>query len=327
MTVDTGKSAIALRSADLPWMGLPSVKGDGTETVDEMLANANMLGWGVHKRELITDATPVDGADFEIVGNVGGPAEPLVRLGTSRERYTEVSIEDLSAMATAATDGEATLDTVGYYRGGRSVFFSFALGDNIVLDPNGQADEIGRFLNLTSSFDGTGGVCAYTVDLRLACQNQLTSMRSAALSMYKMRHTQNVHKRLAEMRTVLSIGFKASDVFEQEMKALIEAAMAENQFWALVNTIYPKPENDVRGSVKKWENKTDSIMGFWNGETTANLGDNAYKAYNALNEHLLWGGGVRDGNTESVLVKASGMDPLTNKKNVDLYKAVLLAVA
>lgn len=319
--------AIALRTADQPWMGLPTVKNDGTRTNAQMIAAANLLGWNVHKREFVTNAPPVEGTDFEIVGNVGGPDSPLVRLGTGRDKYTTVQAEDLLSMADAITDGDAELDVAGYYRKGRSLFLSFRLGENIVLDPNGQADEIGRFLNLVSSHDGTSGVCAYTGNMRLACQNMLTAARAAALSTFKMRHTQNVQGRILDARKALSISFKASEVFEEEMKELIKVSVSDQQFWDLVTSIYPEPEKDVKGSRTKWERKTEDLVGFWNGETNANLDKTAYRAYNALNEHLMWGGGVRDGNTESVLVRASGLDDLTNRKNVDLYKSVLTLTA
>lgn len=46
-----------------------------------------------------------------------------------------------------------------------------------------------------------------------------------------------------------------------------------------------------------------------------------------LNEHLLWYPGIRAGNTENALVRASGFNETTNKENVLLYKRVLAAVS
>lgn len=318
--------AVALRTpGETPWMGLSAYKTPGGETPLEMAETAGLLGWNVHKRELITDAAPVQGTDFEVVANVGGPASPLVRLGVARDKYTTVQNESLVAMADYVTDGDTQADVMGYYKGGRNVFMSFTLGDNIILDPNGSADAIGTFLHILGSHDGTSGIVALTGNLRFACQNMITSIKHNALSVFKMRHTQNVEGRMLDARAALGIAFKASKVFEDEMKALITAEMTENAFWNLVGTIYPKPENDVRGSVKKWENHTDTIMGIWNGTTLAGLEDTAYKAYNALNEDLMWYGGIRDGNNENAILRASGFDKGTNEKNLDLYRAVLLA--
>lgn len=322
----SGNHAVALRKpGETPWMGLTAYTTPGGETPLEMAASAGLLGWNVDKREIVTDAQPVDGKDFEILANVGGPDQPRVRLGIGRERYTTVQNEQFVEMADFATDGEATPEVMGWYKGGRNVFMSFTLGENIVLDPDGQADEIGRFLHLFGSHDGTSGIVACTSNLRLACQNQITSAKHSALSTFKMRHTQNVEGRMLDVRQALGIAFKANDAFEKEMQALIEVEMNENKFWNLVNTIYVKPENDVRGSVKKWQNHVDTIMGLWNGPTNAGLEDTAYKAYNALNEDLMWYGGIRAGNEENALLRASGFDKVTNDKNLGLYKAVLLA--
>lgn len=321
------KHAVALRKpGETPWMGLSAYKTPGGETPLEMAEHAGLLGWDVRKREIVTDAEPVDGTDYEILGNVGGADKPTVRLGIGRERYTTVQAEDFISMADYITDGDVTADVMGYYKGGRNIFMSFTLGENIVLDPNGSADEIGRFLHLLGSHDGTSGIVACTGNMRFACQNMITSIKHSALSVFKMRHTQNVEGRMLDARQALSIGFKASDAFEKEMQALIEVEMSLPQFSNLVTgKIYPKPEKDVRGSVKKWDNRVGRILGLWNGETLSGLENTAYKAYNALNEELMWYGGVRAGNTENALLRASGFDAGTNQKNLDLYKAVLLA--
>ena len=319
--------SVALRQpGETPWIGLPAHKNAGGETVDQMMESAGLLGWDVRKVLLETNYAPVGGDDYEVVGNVGGPSHPAMRLAMAGEKYTEVQNESIRDMANVITDGEAVLDVAGYYRGGRSVFLSFTLGENIVLDPNGQADQIGRYLTVVTSHDGTTGVCAFTGNLRLACQNMLTSARSNALSVFKMRHTARVEGRMLDARQALSIGFKASEVFEKEMQTLIEAEMTKGQFWDLVKTIDPEPEEDVKGSVKKWEKRTDNLMDLWTGATNANLADTAYKAYNVLNEDLMWYRTIRAGNTENALLRASGLDNATNNTNLGLYNRVLAAV-
>lgn len=317
--------AVTYRQKDSqPWIGLPCHKMPAEATVTEMLDGAGLLGWDVRLEEIVTDARPV-APSYEVLRT--NPDDGLVdRLAVVGQRYHEVQNEALAQMADAITDGDVMADAAGSYRQGRNVFMTFTLGENIVLDPNGSADEIGRYLTIQSSHDGSSGIVAVIGNMRIVCQNMLTANKAAALSMFKMRHTQNVEGRILDARTALGVAFKQNDAFEAEMQALIEAEMHENKFWNLVTNLFPKPEKDVRGSVKKWETKTDTIMGLWNGDTLSGLEDTGYKAYNALNEHLMWYGGVRDGNVENALVRASGFDDLTNKRNLSLYKSVLLAV-
>lgn len=226
-------------------------------------------------------------------------------------------------MADFVTDGDISADVVGHYNNGRNIFMTFCLGDNIVLDPNGSADEIGRYFSIVSSNDGSAAITAMTHNIRLDCQNMIRSVKSSALSIFKMRQTQTVKGRMEGARKALSIAFKQSQVFEDEMRTMIETQVTKDKFFELVNTIYPKPEADVRGSLAKHERKVETLASIWNGSTVANLEDTAYKAYNVLNEHLLWYPTIRSGNTENALIRASGFNEATNKADLDLFKKVL----
>lgn len=318
-----GTHAVVLRTdGSRPWMGLPASTVGTDKTVTETMEAAGMLNWNVRKRLIETDAL-TDTDDFEIIRDVAGGVH---RMHIAGERYVTVQNEELAALADGITDGDIEADVVGHYNNGRNIFMTFCLGDNIVLDPNGSADEIGRYFSIISSNDGSAAITALTHNMRLDCQNMLRSAKSEALSVFKMRHTQTVKGRMEDARKALSIAFRQSEVFEAEMKALIEAEMTKDAFFSLVETIYPKPEKDVRGSVKKWETKIETLAGIWNGPTVAELEDTKYKAYNVLNEHLLWYPGIRAGNTENALVRASGFNETANRENLSLYRAVLASV-
>ena len=316
--------AVVLRTdGSRPWMGLPASTVGTDKTVTETMDAAGMLGWNVRKRLIETDAK-TDTDDFEVIRDL--PGGGVHRLSIAGERYVTVQNEELAALADGITDGDMSADVVGHYNNGRNIFMTFCLGENIVLDPNGSADEIGRYFSIVSSNDGSAAITAMTHNMRLDCQNMLRAVKSEALSIFKMRHTQTVKGRMDDARRALGIAFKQSEVFEAEMQAMIEKEMAKDAFFDLVADIYPKPEKDVRGSLKKWESKIETLAGLWNGSTVANLDDTAYKAYNVLNEHLLWYPGIRAGNTENALIRASGFDDAANKKNLDLYKRVMAAV-
>jgi phage/plasmid-like protein (TIGR03299 family) len=319
-----GQLTVALRDKqDRPWMGLPGASVSNDSSVLEAMDTAGMLRWDVRKRLIETDAI-TDSDDFEIIRDT---ERGVHRLGLAGERYQTVQNEELATMADAITDGDISVDVVGHYNKGRNVFVTLALGESIILDGEGQADEIGKFLTIRSSHNGSTAVQAIIHNFRLACQNQLPGLRAAGLASFTMRHTSTVQGRIADARTALGIAFKQYDVFEAEMQALLEREMTKDKFFDLVESIYPTPKDDVRGSVKKHETKVETLASIWNGETVAGLEDTAYKAYNVLNEHLLWYPGIRAGNTENALVRASGFNETTNKENVLLYKRVLASVS
>ena len=324
----TAEKAIALRgnSGESPWMGLPAVRAEDDPSTMELLERAGLTGWDVRKRLIETDATPLGGEDYEVLADINGQVR---RMSIAGERYETVQNEDLAIMGDTITDGGASLYVAGSYRNYRSIFLGFQLGDDIVLDPEGQADRIGQWMTLLTSHDGTVGVGGFTYDMRLACQNQLTSQKSNALGRFTFRHTKNVAGRIEAARKALSIGFRASEALAEEMEFLIQQDMSDKAFWDLVKDIYPEPEEDVKGSLTKWTNKTDSIVAAWNSEegNMSNLDKTAYRAYNALNEQLLWGGSVRDGNSEGVFIRTGGFDNATNEKNLVLAKRVKAAVS
>lgn len=321
------------------WMGLPgTVTNDGTATNAEMIEQAGLLNWNIRLEEIAPEVVGMDEDGEAVYEEVDVPSFKVMRdkpstglphrLAIVGNRYHEVQNEALIAMADNITGGDATLIAAGQYGNGRRVFLSFMLGDSIVLDPNGSADEIGRHLTVMAGHDGGLGIGFFTHGFRFRCQNQLTSIRLGSMGSFKARHTQNVEGRILEARKALSIGFKATEELEQELIALNSISVdGADGFKALVEKITPRPEKDVKGSLAKWEHKMGTLLTLWDGPTVANLDDTAYKAYNVLNEGLLWYTSVRANNVESALVKASGFDDLTNRKNLDLFKQVLTLAA
>lgn len=320
-----------------PWIGLPAVQNDGTKSNEEMIADAGLLNWDVRLTEVTPEVVGMDEDGNPVTEQVDTPSYKVMRthpdtglphrLAIVGNRYHEVQNEALIAMADNITGGENTLVAAGNFDGGRRVFLSFELGENVVLDPEGQADEIGRYMTVLAGHDGSLGISFNTHDMRLRCQNMLNSIRKSALGSFKMRHTQNVEGRILAARKALSIAVKADDEFQKEMQALMDVQVSDVRFQKIVETIHKRPEKDVKGSLAKWEHKIGLITSLWNGPTLDNLDNTAYKAYNALNEHLRWYPTIRAGNVESALVKASGFDEKTEKDDLALYKAVLLAVA
>jgi phage/plasmid-like protein (TIGR03299 family) len=314
------KATVAYRQDNSqPWIGIKGVATTGD--IDQMFAAAKLGGWDVHKREIITDAR-TDSPDFEV--NRTNPVDGLLdRLTVSKERYTTYQNEEVRDFAKELVHGDVTPVAMGALSGGRKIFMQFKIGDETVV--KGTDDKVELFLNLRTSHDGSWAFSTNVGNMRLACQNMLTSIRANALSSFTIRHTKSMEGRIADARTALGLSVKVNAEFMKDMEVLAQADMDQNKFWALVKDIYPEPKKDVRGSLAKWTTKTDTIMGIYNGETLAGLDDTAYKAYNALNEHLFWYPSVRAGNVEGALVRASGMDDLTNKQNVGLYRRVLAA--
>jgi hypothetical protein len=90
--------------------------------------------------------------------------------------------------------------------------------------------------------------------------------------------------------------------------------------------VFPEPEEDVRGSQKKWDDKMDTILNMWQNSTGSveNLPNNAYKGLQVLTEHNQWFRGIRkdktgNPNTENFLAAGGGFDLKTNEFRTDMF--------
>jgi hypothetical protein len=124
------------------------------------------------------------------------------------------------------------------------------------------------------------------------------------------------------------MGHTYLDAFEQEAQALYAAEINNIQFLEIITAAYPKPDEDVKGSMKKWESKVDAIFDIWNGPTEVGIKGTAWGALNAMTERLDWGRTARGGNTENIFAAASGFDAAMNaEKNRlnDVVKGLVFA--
>jgi hypothetical protein len=146
-------------------------------------------------------------------------------------------------------------------------------------------------------------------------------MKNAKQS-FKIRHTQSVEGRIQVARETLGLALGYFDEFEVQAKALYSQAITDAEFSKLIQTIYPKPEADVKGALKKWENKVVLIDDLYhNSPTNATIKGTKWGAFNALTERLDYYRSGR-GNGESLMAGASGFDPILTAEKNKLYRMV-----
>jgi phage/plasmid-like protein (TIGR03299 family) len=243
-------------------------------------------------------------------------------LATVGERYHVLQNEDLFDFGDALLDG-GRWETAGSIRQGRVVFGSLALERETVLDPNGVSDVVKSYLLVHTSHDGSTAVQASITPVRVVCQNTLNMALQGVKQSFKIRHTQTVGGKVMAAREALALANTYLDEFDKEAKALIAKDITKAKFDAIVQAVYPRPEADAKGAVKKWENKVDLIEEIWTSDTNNMIATTAWGAFNAMTERLDWfrkGRGERG--AENVLAAASGFDPVTNAEKGRILKAV-----
>jgi len=304
------------------WHGLGTVFTEEKNT-SEMLEAANLNGWNVRLEDLEIPSTLTSDKSYQYVVRTNPTDKTQTDiLGIVGERYVPLQNEDLFAFGDNILDGGGRWETAGSIKNGTVVFGSLALDREVVLDPNGATDKVNTYLLVHTSHDGSLAVQASVTPVRVVCQNTLNVALSGVKQSYKIRHTQTVQGKVAAAREALGIAHKYLDEFDKQAQEMITQEINDKQFFDIITAVYPKPEQDAKGSFTKWENKIDVLNDIYYGPTCENIKGTAWGAYNALTERLDWYRTPRGGNAEGVLAAASGFDAATNAEKNRLLKIV-----
>ena len=312
------------------WHGLGTVFTE-EKTTSEMLAAASLNNWDVRLLDMAIPTSLTSDKEYQYVVRTN-PTENSQTdvLGIVGERYHVLQNEDLFSFGDNILDGGGRWETAGSIRGGRVVFGALALERETILDPSGVADKIKTYLLINTSHDGSIAIQASITPVRVVCANTLNlalggisrKKNKGIKQSFKIRHTQTANGKVQIARETLGLANAYMDEFDVMAKAMIEKEVNAIDFNNIILAAYPKPESDLKGSNKKWENKINTINDIYTGEYNGMIAGNAWGAFNALTERLDWYRSARSGNNESILAAASGFDPSINAEKNRLLKVV-----
>ena len=322
-----GQVAFALRGKPA-WHNLANRIFNQDEDVNTatMLEEAKLSNWNVRLSPLTDHISESwnDVSDAHLVLRTNPFNQETDVLATVGKRYKVIQNEELFEFADAIHDAnpECRWESAGSLKKGKVVFGTVDIPRTMVLDPQGANDETKLYLIVWTSHDGSVAVQAAITPVRVVCQNTLNlAMRNAKQS-FKIRHTQSAEGRIQVARETLGLALGYFDEFELEAKALYSKSITDAEFSKLIQTIYPKPDKDVKGALKKWENKVVLIDDLYhNSPTNTNIKGTKWGAFNALTERLDYFRSGR-GNTESLMAGASGFDPILTAEKNKLMKLV-----
>ncbi len=321
LEIENGEVAFALRGAPA-WHNLANriFNKDEDVTTQTMLDEAKLSNWNV-RLSPITEHIPESFNDVSQSSLVlrtnpfNGGTDVLATVG---KRYKPVQNEELFAFADAIHDANADCrwESAGSLKKGKVVFGTVDIPRTMVLDPQGANDETKLYLIVWTSHDGSVAVQAAVTPVRVVCQNTLILAMKSAKQSFKIRHTQSVEGRIQVARETLGLALGYFDEFEKEAQGLFNQAITDAEFSKLIQTIYPKPDKDLKGAMKKWENKVVLLDDLYhNSPTNSTIKGTKWGAFNAITERLDYYRSGR-GNSESLMAGASGFDPvLTAEKN------------
>lgn len=303
------------------WHGLGQVFSQEVTDSAEMLRLAGLDGWNVREHALLVQSALAE--DFDVLpARFVTPAKAIVAtigdedvvLGVTGNRYEIVQNEDAFSFLQSLHDG-ARWETAGAIKGGRVVFGSMAFDRDFVLDPNGVADKVESYLLVYTSHDGSTGIAGGITPTRVVCQNTLNVAMGNAKQTFNMRHTLSVEQRMEAEAALWRQANTYMDTFEQEAQALFAQSVTDKAYFGIVENLFPKPEKDVKGAVKKWETRQEIFSQAWNGRPNEGIKNTAWGVFNALTEANQWGRNIRKGEKgqENFFAAGAGFDIPTNQ--------------
>lgn len=311
------------------WHKLGTVFDEEVNT-QQMLELAHLDNWNVRLEEVpmpenfssdrkynyVTRTNPFDRSQNDVLGIVG-------------ERYRILQNEDLFDFGDALLDGGGRWETAGSIKGGRQVFGSLALERETILDPSGVSDKVSSYLLVNTSHDGSIAIQASVTPVRVVCANTLNLALGTGIGRnrsvkqsYKIRHTQTAQGKIQAAREALGLANQYLDEFDKLAQEMITKEITNDKFQEIMLTAYPKPEDDKKGALSKWNNKIDLIEDIYTGQYNNAIAGTSWGALNALTERMDWHRSARKGNSESVLAGASGFDPMVNAEKNRLLQVV-----
>lgn len=294
------------------WHALGQVFTDEVTDYRTMLVRAGLADWNVREVEAPLPSgidrfvTPTK----HIAATIGN--ENII-LGTLGDRYEIVQNEDAFAFLQSLHDG-GRWETAGAIKDGRVVFGSIAFDRDFVLDPNGVADVVKSYLLVYTSHDGSTGVAGGVTPVRVVCQNTLNMAQKDVKQTFKIRHTKNAEERMKVEAALWRQANTYMDSFQAEAQELFSKSVSDKQFFGIVEGLFPRPEKDVKGAVKKWETRQEIFSQAWKGEPNAGIRNTGWGALNALTEANQWGRQTRNtkNGAENFAAAGAGFDIPTN---------------
>lgn len=263
----------------VPWHNM----GEGVEgvaTASEAITAAS-LDWLVTKEpaerkgEIIPDKFwIVRDRDDKVLGGVGKDYRPVQ------------NHEAFEFFDNLVDSGEAKYDTAGSLGGGKRIWLTAQVGDDIQVA--GQ-DSHRLYLALLSSHDGSRSLTALTTMVRIVCANTETMALRSAKTSWTMTHRQDLRGKVNEARDALKLSFKYRDAFDAEMQRMLGVKVSVDQFRSMMTDVLPPQKRQL-------EKNLTVLTGIYENSPTINdagMAGTGAGAYNAVTEWLTWGREVR----------------------------------
>ena len=240
------------------WHGLGQIVS-GYPTSREALEFAG-LNYTVEKRPLFTYDSTNFNADKEtdvVIPEVEVPnyfatlrTDTDQILGLVGNDYRIVQNVDAFSFFDSIVQGDGILyETAGALGQGERIFITAKLTDYIRVG-NQEEGLIEKYIFLTTSHDGKGGITAAFTPIRIVCQNTLSMALSNCSNVVKIRHTENAGDRLKQAHKIMGITNTLTTQLESMFNTWAKVKITDKQVLQLIQQAMA-PNKEVLENIRK----------------------------------------------------------------------------
>lgn len=256
---------------------------DVTKLIQEAPTSADALhlaglDWIVEPKPVYVENNGIFGTAMEAIPgyvantrNVDGQV-----LGIVTDAYKIVQNTDAFQFTDNLVGVDVRYETAGSLANGKRVWLLAKLPDTEIV-----GDKVERFLVFTNTFDGSGAVRVACTPIRVVCQNTLNYALHTAKRSWSVRHTANIHNRIAEAQEALQLENRYIDALNRNANALARQHLSDYQLDSLVEQLFPIADDAKPLIVKRNMERIELFRSALNADDLANFKGTAWGFVNA----------------------------------------------
>lgn len=198
-------------------------------------------------------------------------------LGVVSDRYQTVQNKDAFSFLSYLTDFKFV--SAGIVSGGKTVWLCVEVPDFAVL-----GESMKMYFVFSSTHDGKGAIRAAITPVRPACSNTLNLALKKAVRSFSLLHKGDVAGKLEMVGNIMEHESDYRKVFQLESERLANCHVSNVLLNALLNNLFPLPENATPRKTDIVENQRAGLLAAYNADDLGNLRGTAYGFLQAVSD-------------------------------------------
>lgn len=272
------------------WHRLGTVTRDCL-TAAEVMTTAYLGGWDVRKigitgTEITANGiTSIEAPDKYMTVRTHPKTGRTDYLGVVGSDYVPFQNEACCELLNALVDESgAHFESAGSLKGGRQTFVTMKLPKAMQV---AGVDDIGLYLAVTNSHDGSSALRVDATPVRIVCANTQRAALAKSRASYKFRHTSGAKGRVAEAREALGLMWTYFEEFETAAERMINEALTVGEFEKITAQLWPIGPNPAPRTKTNHDRRNSALRGlFRDAATNSAIRNTRWAGYQAITEYL-----------------------------------------